>query len=82
MINKVIQELNTSTPAVRSVSLKRLRPGNVSANNSRQSVRSERTIGQSNHRHTARYVSMATIGSSNAATSEVTDCGALKKIRL
>lgn len=66
-----------STPAAIMFSRNRLRPGKVSANTSRHSVSSGRLTGSSNQLLTARKVSTVIAGSRKAATSEVTDCGAL-----
>ena len=66
-----------STAAFSGRSEKRLRPGKVSAKTSRHSVRSGRRIGSSNQAETARKTATITAGSRNAATSDVTDCGAL-----
>lgn len=71
-----------STAAFSGRSQKRLRPGKVSAKTSRHSVRSERRICSPNQVDTPRNTATVIEGSRNAATSEVTDCGALKKVRL
>ena len=53
-----------------------------SVNTSRHSVRSARPVGSSNSASNTRNISAEISGSSSAATSDVTDCGALKKVRL
>jgi hypothetical protein len=66
-----------STPAAMRLSRKRLRPGKVSAKTSRHSVSSARVTGSSRYQLAARKVSTVIAGSRNAATSDVTDWGAL-----
>ncbi len=66
-----------STAAFRGRSQNRLRPGKVSAKTSRHSVRSARTMGSPKPLEAATNTNTERLGSRKAATSEVTDCGAL-----
>ena len=77
MTSRLSHEAEMSTAAFNGRSQKRLRPGKVSAKISRHSVRSARTMGSANQADTARNTSTEIDGSRKAATSEVTDWGAL-----
>ena len=77
MATSVTHDDTMSTPAAIRLSRKRLRPGKVSAKTSRHSVSSGRWIGSSKYALAIRKVTTVIAGSRNAATSEVTDCGAL-----
>ena len=71
-----------STAAPSRLSRKRLRPGKVSARTSMQTTMSLRASGGSKASVARMYVSTLIPGSSSAATNVVTDCGALKNVRL
>ena len=71
-----------STAAPSSGSRKRSRPGKVSAKTSRHSVSAGRSMRSSNGRVVTMKVRTVIAGSRNAATSDCTDWGALKKVRL
>jgi hypothetical protein len=66
-----------STAAFSGRSQKRLRPGKGEREDQQAQREVGRTMGSSNQADTARNTSTIRPGSRNAATSDVTDCGAL-----
>jgi len=77
MASSVTHDSVRSTAAARRFSRKRLRPGKVRAKTSRLSVSSGRPIVTPTQAFAAASVITVMAGSRNAATSEVTDWGAL-----
>jgi len=74
------QEETMSMAASSGSSWKRLRPGKVKANASRHRARSGLSTDSLRCSITASKVPTVTKGSRNAATKDVTDSGALKKV--
>jgi len=77
MATRLIQETTMSTPAARGFSRKWFRPGKVSAITSKHKVSAGRPIGSLCASVASMNVTTEIAGSSNAAASAVTDCGAL-----
>ena len=76
------QEPRMSISASSLETMKRLRPGKVSAKTSRHRAMPARPMGSPAQAMAPASVSTVMNGSRNAATKDVTDCGALKNVRL
>ena len=77
MPSSATQELTMSVAELSNLSRKRLRPGKVRANTNRHTTKSAVWIGSRKAIKVSRNTVTVSVGSRNAATNDVTDCGAL-----